>query len=317
MSNTSTDARLDVIGQASKHILGVGGGTAPMRTGIVVEQNTVVSPARHAEEGEEVPGIDAAGGEYRLRVTAFDSGLHTAVLSVVSGDGVEPVRVAENAPHIGQEVFSLALPSGDGLEFQGSAVRCVGGETRLPDGRLLRSYYQTDAPLPRGFAGAALFSFEGDFLGRHVGGRMPWDGFIVPGNELVELYKSVQRGEQASTAYLGVRTVPTELEESRLANLEPRRTSSEAVVVVGVEKESPAAGAGILSGDVILDVDSKEIAEQGDLIQVLLDHDVQRPVTVAVLRGAQRMEFTVKMTSRTPGHRRRRGGPWRHHPHSR
>jgi S1-C subfamily serine protease len=71
--------------------------------------------------------------------------------------------------------------------------------------------------------------------------------------------------------------------------------------VVGVTSGSPAAAAGVLVGDVLLDLDGHAVDTPEDLLDLLGGDRVGRQVTLRVRRGTAVTETTVTVGER-PAH---------------
>src|SRR5262249_44593127 len=71
-----------------------------------------------------------------------------------------------------------------------------------------------------------------------------------------------------------------------------------AVMVASVEPESPAARAGIISGDLICALDGTPVTGADDLIRLLAGDKIGRPVEIEALRKATRHRFSVVPTER-------------------
>src|SRR6185295_18200537 len=71
-----------------------------------------------------------------------------------------------------------------------------------------------------------------------------------------------------------------------------------ALLVVGVTSGSPAAAAGVLVGDVLLEFDGQQIESPEDLLDLLLGDRVGRAVRLKVLRGGTVVEFSVTVGER-------------------
>jgi membrane-associated protease RseP (regulator of RpoE activity) len=95
-------------------------------------------------------------------------------------------------------------------------------------------------------------------------------------------------------AYLGVRVqdVTRELQKAREL---PNR---EGALVNRVEIESPAADAGIRRGDVIVEMDRRQIGDASDLISRVEDLKPGAKVSVVVLRNGMRKALTVTLGKR-------------------
>ena len=68
---------------------------------------------------------------------------------------------------------------------------------------------------------------------------------------------------------------------------------SSAVLVAGIEDDSPAARAGLRKGDVILGFGGTPISGIDDLHRLLTEERIGSPATLAVLRNGERRQLTV------------------------
>ena len=75
----------------------------------------------------------------------------------------------------------------------------------------------------------------------------------------------------------------------------------QALLVVGVTSGSPAAAAGVLVGDVLLEFDGHPVEAPEELLDLLLGDRVGRKVTLKVLRGGASAELTVIVGERPVG----------------
>jgi putative serine protease PepD len=81
--------------------------------------------------------------------------------------------------------------------------------------------------------------------------------------------------------------------------LERRRDGGQGAVITQVELGSPAADAGLESGDVVVAVDGRAIVGDDDLIGTIRDLDPGTRVSVSVVRGDDTIDVTVTLRLRT------------------
>jgi len=65
------------------------------------------------------------------------------------------------------------------------------------------------------------------------------------------------------------------------------------VLVTGVEPDSPAARAGVASGDIIIGFDGQAVSGIDDLHRLLVTERIGTRTTIAVLRNADRLELPI------------------------
>src|SRR4030095_8506411 len=94
--------------------------------------------------------------------------------------------------------------------------------------------------------------------------------------------------------YLGIAGQPVTLPETQ----QGARGQDQALLVVGVTAGSPAAAAGALVGDVLLEFDSHAIHSPEELLDLLVGDRVGREVTLRVLRGGAATDVVVTVGER-------------------
>jgi len=106
--------------------------------------------------------------------------------------------------------------------------------------------------------------------------------------ETLLVYGGLKRG------YLGIAGQPVALPEAQRGS----DAREEALLVVGVTSGSPAAAAGLLVGDILLDFDGRPIESPEDLLDLLVGDRVGRPAALRVLRGGVLSELIVTVGER-------------------
>jgi S1-C subfamily serine protease len=94
--------------------------------------------------------------------------------------------------------------------------------------------------------------------------------------------------------FLGISSQPVELPEGQRAGL----SQPSGLLVVRVEPASPAAGGGILLGDVLVSFDGHTVADTDDLQALLGGERVGRAVPAQVIRGGALVDLSVTVGQR-------------------
>ena len=94
--------------------------------------------------------------------------------------------------------------------------------------------------------------------------------------------------------YLGLAGQPVALPE----NQRSADGREQALLVVGLTSGSPAAGAGVLVGDVLLEFDGHPIESPEDLLDLLVGDRVGRSAALRLLRGGAAIDLPVTVGER-------------------
>jgi S1-C subfamily serine protease len=270
---------------------GRGGGT-----GIVWADDLVISSSFHTPDRTRV-GIGAPdGGELDQReaeVIGRDAGSDVALLRVTGG-GLTPARLRELD---GLAVGNLALAIGrPGRTARASlrAIGVLGPELRTPWGGRLERYVESDRQIPRGFAGGPLIDADGAVIGMNTRTLVRGADLAIPSVTLRRVVAELAAHGGVRRGYLGVGAYPAQLpaQLSQLAG-----GAARGALIASVEDGGPAAAAGVLVGDILVELDGVAIAGPDGLRAALGDRP-GKDVQLVVLRGGARHELAATIGSK-------------------
>ncbi len=118
---------------------------------------------------------------------------------------------------------------------------------------------------------------------------------IIPRSLVVAAALLVATAAVAEDAWLGITMSEISPGMARALQL----TDDGGVLVDTVVPDSPAAAAGLASGDVIVGIGDRTVDDTGDLARRIRRHDPGEQVVLTVLRGGARQELTVTLGERT------------------
>jgi S1-C subfamily serine protease len=269
------------------------------RTGLSFDGKLILVPAFEASPGETLTILAPGGTEVVAKVAGFDPGLGLAALELtvpLPGSAWTP---AQTGPALGSLVLVAAYPSPEGPEVRLDTLRLAAGSGDA-------AYLQTDGvPFP-GFAGAALVDPQGSLAGfalsAHGGNR----GWALPSARAAALVTAIASGQTTGRAWLGIATVPIEAPAGFAAAFGDSRES--ALLISGVEAESPAAKAGLAVGDILISLAGSAVTEPEELLATLDRAKAGEELTVLVLRSGEKKELKATPSSRPAAHEGRRHG---------
>ena len=261
-------------------------------TGIAWSEDLVITSSFHTPDRTKV-GIPTADGNLDQRdaeVIGRDPGTDIALLRV-SGGGLTPAKLREPktepagpAPAGGEDglaVGNLALAVGrPGRSARASlrAIGVLGPEVETPHGGTLDRYVESDRQIPRGFAGGPLVDVDGAVIGMNTRTLVRGADLAIPTVTLRRIVAELQAHGAIRKGYLGVGAYPT----------------GQGALVASLEDGGPAATAGILVGDILVEVDGEAVNGPDSLRRVLASRPGKQ-VKVALVRGGQRQEVEVTL----------------------
>ncbi|MEA2456033.1 MAG: hypothetical protein QOI45_2295 [Thermoleophilaceae bacterium] len=272
-------------------VVGLGRGWG-LGSGVVIGDGQVLTNA-HNVRGEQVTVVFADGRRETGEWAGADPDLDLAVLSVDTGDAAPVAWEPGDSPGVGTPVLALANPGGRGLRTTLGFVAAEDRSFRGPRGRRVAGAIEHTAPLPRGSSGGPLVDVEGRLLGlnalRLEGGLI----VAVPATAAVkERVAGLARGEAPASPRLGVAVAPPRAaRRMRRAVGLPERPG---LLVRAVEDGSPAAAAGIETGDLLAAANGTELATVDALYAVLDSVAGGGSLELTVVRGTEERPVKVE-----------------------
>ena len=268
-----------VAGKAGQAIVGIG--SRQRGSGVVIADGKVLTNA-HNIRGDEVTVTFADGRTTRGQVSGVDWDGDLAVISVDTGKANALDWADGGAVDVGAVVFGAAATSGGGTRVTWGTVSAVARAFRGPGGRKIAGSLEHTAPMAPGSSGGALLDGDGKLVGLNT--NRIGEGFYLalPADAALRgRVDALGRGESPSRPRLGVAVAPSHV--ARRLRRSVGLPERDGILVRGVEDDSLAAAAGILAGDLIVEVGGKPITDADDLYTVL--GTLEPPFEVKVVRG--------------------------------
>jgi len=187
-------------------------------------------------------------------------------------------------------VFGAAATSGGGTRVTWGTISAVARPFRGPGGRKIAGSLEHTAPMAPGSSGGALLDAEGRLVGLNT--NRIGEGFYLalPADAaLRERIDALGRGESPSRRRLGVAVAPAFV--ARRLRRSVGLPERDGLLVRGVEDGSAAARAGIVEGDLIVEVAGRTVEDADDLVEALAA--ASEPFEVKIVRGTEERTVSV------------------------
>ena len=282
----------DAVAGAGPSVVQVQGHRRPA-SGVVYQDNTILTTTRALgrEDGLRVRRPD--GGEVDAELVGWDPASSLALLRA-NGLDLRPLTTASDPPRVGHLALALARSWSNALTASAGIVSVIGGPLRTGRRRSIAEVLRTTAPMHEGFAGGAFVDVEGRLVGITTASEIRGLGVVIPASIALKTAAAVLEHGRLKRGYLGIAGQPVTLPEGQRQD-DDNRT---ALLVVAVTSGSPAAGAGVLVGDVMLAFDGKPVESPEDLLDLLVGDRVGRTVPLRILRGRDSVDLNVTVGER-------------------
>ena len=269
-----------------------------------------------SEDGYILTNDHVAGNATQIVVTMTDGKHYDA--KIVGTDGTSDICLlkieGENFPYlklgnssdilIAEWVIALGNPFGlfelnDKPTVTVGVVSALGMNLEPVQNRYYMNMIQTDAAINGGNSGGPLVNALGEVIGMNTliftaGGSQGniGLGFAIPINKVKKIVDELKDlGSIKRDFYTGLKVQNIDDAIAKYFNLENTR----GVIVTGVQKNSPAADAGIEVGDVIIQLDEFKINNQTTLSGLLQEFRTNQTVTLKVVRGSDTKNLKMKL----------------------
>jgi S1-C subfamily serine protease len=194
---------------------------------------------------------------------------------------------------VGQLVIAIGNPYGFQWTVTAGVVSALGRSLRSESGRLIDNIIQTDASLNPGNSGGPLVTSQGEVIGVNTAVILPAHGicFAIPVNTAKYVSGLLIKEGRIKRSYIGIggQNVPLLRRLVRFHKL----LAESGVLVISVEKGSPAEKAGLLEGDVVVDLDGQSIAKIDDLQRSLTEKKIKTKSNITIIRGTEKMVLDI------------------------
>ena len=255
--------------------------------GYIVTNNHVASNAVSLEV------VMDDGKIYSAKVVGADPRTDLALLKVDGRTDFPYVKFSHSNAQVGDWVVAMGNPFGLGGTVTAGIVSAHGrdiGEGPYDD------FIQIDAPINKGNSGGPTFNQDGDVIGVNTAIYSPSGGsvgiaFDIPAGTAERVVTALKDHGQVTRGWLGVQIqgLTPELADS----LGLKKVTG--ALVAGPQQGSPAEKAGIKAGDLITELNGKEVKDARDLAKKVAELAPGSEASVALNRNGEGKTVTVKI----------------------
>ena len=273
-------------------IVTVDGGGRSTSSGVVWGPGVIVT-VRHGLRRSDTLTIAQHGEAIPATLAGSDAGTDLAVLRAdtvakpVDAIGDQPTRVGEVVLAIGRSAL------GD-ISASAGIVARLGNSWRTWRGGQIDKLIRPDLQLYVGQSGSALVNEGRRVLGINSEALARNAVITVPATTIDRVVDAILERGHVPRPFLGAAMQAVPVPEGLRSNF----AEAEALLVLHVEAQAPAASAGILVGDLLQSFASHPVHNVHDVQHRLSSLNVGETVPVTVIRGGVKMDLKVVLADR-------------------
>jgi S1-C subfamily serine protease len=256
-------------------------------SGVIVAPDGLILTNSHVVHNAAQLGVVTVDGRNLVgRILGDDPDTDLALVRIDESVKLPSAKLGNSANlRPGQIAIAIGNPLGFECTVTAGVVSAVGRSLRAYSGRLIDDVIQTDAALNPGNSGGPLINAAGEVIGVNTAAILGTQGicFAVASNTAAIVLAQLIRHGRVRRAKLGLAgqkiVIPRQL--VRRHGL----SHDGGVLVSDIEANSPAAKAGLLTGDILVALDDQPISGVDGLLKLLTDQALNRTVALTAIRA--------------------------------
>lgn len=263
-------------------------------SGFIVSSDGVVLTNAHVVAGADSVTVKLSDRrEFKAKVVGSDAQTDIAVIRI-EAKNLPVVKLGDSkSARVGDWVLAIGSPYG----FENTVTAGIISATSraLPDGAYV-PFIQTDAAVNPGNSGGPLFNMRGEVIGinsqiySQTGGYQGL-AFAIPIDVAMKVQRQLVETGRVERGRIGVSIQEVSQNLAKSFGMDMPRGA----LVASVEKDGPAAKAGIEPGDVIIAVNGVKVETSSQLPPMIADIKPGESAKLEVWRNGGQKSLTVKV----------------------
>jgi len=265
-------------------------------SGVIVSSDGYILTNNHVIDGATDVRVTLSDKrQLKATIVGTDPKTDVAVLKV-EGSGFPAITVGDSSKvQIGDYALAIGDPFGVGQTVTMGIISALNrGNLGIED---YEDFIQTDAPINPGNSGGALVNDRGELVGintailSHGSGGNEGIGFAIPINLARSVMSQILDHGKVNRAYLGIMIQDVTPGISKAMGLKEMKGA----LVGDVSPNGPAQKSGVQRGDVVMEVNGKEIEDSRQLRMTISMMDPNATVNLKLLRNGNPTNVSVKL----------------------
>ncbi len=236
------------------------------------------------------------GRQTSAEIVGIDTETDLAVLLI----DLENLPVAPIGKSDALRVGDIVMAIGNPYNFGQTVTQGIISATRRNRVgiNLIEDFIQTDAAINPGNSGGALINARGELIGINTAivsntGGSQGIGFAIPIDQAIDVMQQLISRGFVERGWLGIVPQPVPADISEALGLD-----ASGIFVTAVFSDSPAADAGVMPGDIIIEVNGHLLQDSQQAVQIISSYKPGEIITLDIIRNWGRIFITAEVTQR-------------------
>src|SRR3989339_217300 len=264
-------------------------------SGFIISHDGYIFTNNHVvEQADKILVKLSNGKEYDAKVIGKDAKTDIALIKIKPSESL-PVADTGDSDKLRVGDWVMAIGNPFGLE-QTVTVGIVSAKGRVIGAGPYDNFIQTDASINPGNSGGPLFNMEGKGVGINTAivAQGQGIGFAIPISMAKTILPDLKATGKVTRGWLGVSVQDITEDIAKSMKLKDRNGA----LISDVFKGYPADKAGLKSGDVITEINGKEIKDTHELLIIIAAFRVGETVKIKILRDGQEKSVSITVAER-------------------
>lgn len=280
--------------------LGADGSRISLGSGIIFDRRGYVLTNLHVVQAAASLSIIIADGRALAgEIIGRDEASDLAILRVRAGGDLTAADLGTSSDlRIGETLLVLGNPYALSHSVTVGVLSAIGRSVRAGR-RVFTDFLQTDAAINRGNSGGPIVNLDGEVVGIATAIHAEGEGigFAIPIDRAKRIVHSLLRDGTAQPAWIGLETKPAGEGVVRALGLGP----GQGLIVTHAVPSGPAAAAGIVPGDVVVEAAGQPLRGASELDARLWNVPNGGALGLVYVRDGRRTRVEVKpLEARSP-----------------
>lgn len=276
-------------------IVTVHGGGRSTASGVVWRPGVVVT-VRHGVRRTDSLQVAQHGEPIQATLAGADAGTDLAVLRVDSGVGKAVETAGAPPARVGELVLAVGRSGLGDISASAGIIARLGSAWRSWRGGQMDSLIRPDLQLYVGQSGSALVNEGRRVLGINSSALARNAVITIPAATIDRVVDAILERGHVPRPYLGAAMQAVPVPEALRSQWS--EGVDEALLVLHVEPQAPAALAGVLVGDLVFSIAGQLVNNVHGVQHHLSSLKVGDPVALSVIRGGVKVDLTVTLGDR-------------------